>query len=125
MKVNVHVCTVFKVYSTKYALTKGIREVTVRETSSPEIVEQVSDTLFGVYHHKGEWHRSKEDAIAQNAIPDKNHIGLWTWEKPFIVRATGGQEIDRDYASEANVAAAILDAVEECRRLDKRTGKPI
>lgn len=48
------------------------------------------------------------------------------WQKPYICRASRKREgnID-DYECETNVAAAILDAVEECRRLDERTGKPI
>ena len=46
------------------------------------------------------------------------------WEKPYISRQSRKREGDiDDYESELNVAAAINDALKECRRLDKRTGK--
>ena len=49
------------VYVTKYALTKGIEYVEVKETSYPDFVRE--NTRFPRNFQKGDWFESKEDAI--------------------------------------------------------------
>ncbi len=50
-----------KVYITKYALTKGIEHIEVKETSYPEYVKE--NTKWGRDFHKGDWWENKDDAI--------------------------------------------------------------
>lgn len=54
-----------KVWITKYALSKGIKETEVKQSNSfPEIVH--GKDLYDSYHGEGkEWHRTKESALAR------------------------------------------------------------
>ena len=49
------------VYVTRYALTKGIEYVEVRDTFSPDFV--IENAKYPRSFHKGDWFESKEDAI--------------------------------------------------------------
>ena len=49
------------VYVTKYALTKGIEYVEVKETFFPYLVKE--NTRFSRNFHIGDWFENKEDAI--------------------------------------------------------------
>ena len=49
------------VYVTKYALTKGIEYVEVKETFSPDFVTE--NIRYPRNFHKGDWFENKEDAI--------------------------------------------------------------
>lgn len=51
-----------KVWISKYALTKGIYEVEVITTEFETMVVDKSNPTF-MFYHKGEWHKTKEDAI--------------------------------------------------------------
>lgn len=52
------------VYVTRWALTKGILEVEVDEPTerAPDMVVGGSSPLGCVYYHKGQWHRTREEA---------------------------------------------------------------
>lgn len=54
-----------KVWITKYALSKGIKEKEVKQSDSfPETV--YGKDLYESYHGEGkEWHRTKESALAR------------------------------------------------------------
>lgn len=56
-----------KVYITKYALTQGIIEIDIEKIRNFSIIEDKDMLCFNdghpVYFHKGEWCRSKEEAI--------------------------------------------------------------
>lgn len=59
-------------------------------------------------------------------VDQYNGFGAFVWQRPSISRAIGGIEVDVDpIDAEENFAAALLDAIREARRLDKRTGKPV
>ena len=52
------------VYVTKYALTKGIEYVEVKETFFPNLVkENTRFSRFSRNFHIGDWFENKEDAI--------------------------------------------------------------
>ena len=55
------------VWITKYALTVGIQERTVKEQCSERMVSLVplKDEYGGIYVHKPDWHETREEAIAR------------------------------------------------------------
>lgn len=56
----------FKVWSTKYCLTDGIKEYMVSDTSYPAMVSvpATKDTYSWALHGEGkEWHRTHEGAV--------------------------------------------------------------
>lgn len=63
-----------KVWITKYALSKGIKEKEVEQSDEfPEIV--CGKDLYDSYHGEGkEWHRTKESALAKAEEMRKKRI---------------------------------------------------
>ena len=62
-----------KVFITKYALTQGVIEREVEpHPYNPQSVCSNHHIGYSVYYHRGEWHRTKELAIARaNQMRDK------------------------------------------------------
>lgn len=56
---------IFTAFITKYALTEGIEEIEARIlSSSPSSIESIC-ARFNTYYHHAEWHRTREEAVAQ------------------------------------------------------------
>lgn len=53
-----------KVYITKYALSKGIKEYKAKRTEFSTMIEiEDNKDLFGNLYHKPDWHLRKKEAI--------------------------------------------------------------